>query len=63
MQPLFRLAGGHRAPAGAYQEVHSGHIVYITGQGILPGSPNSDAYKAIGERPARQLPRVRSEQG
>ena len=63
MQP-FRLPGGHRAPAtGSYQEVHSGHIVYVTGHGVLPGSPNSDTYVAIGERPGVQLPRIRSEQG
>jgi hypothetical protein len=61
MRPL-RLAGGHRAPSGSYQEVHSGHIVYIHGQGILPGSPNSDSYVPIGELPVRQTHPVRSEQ-
>ncbi|HEY8743362.1 MAG TPA: hypothetical protein VIU62_09700 [Chloroflexota bacterium] len=61
MRPL-RLAGGHRVPSGSYQEVHSGHIVYIHGQGILPGSPNSDSYVATRELPVRQTHQARSEQ-
>lgn len=61
MQPL-RLAGGQKAPSGTYQEVHSGHIVYMSGRGVLPGSPNSDCYVPVGERPVRRLPRIRSEQ-
>ena len=51
MHPL-RLAGGHRAPAGAYEEIHSGNRVYLHHSGVLPGSANSDLYVMIGEPPA-----------
>jgi len=50
MHPL-RLAGGHRAPAGAYEEIHSGNRVYLHHNGVLPGSANSDLYVMIGEPP------------
>lgn len=64
MQPL-RLPGGHQAPAGTYQEIHSGHVIYLSRHGVLPGSPNSDCYVPVGERATsvQQLPRVRCEQG
>lgn len=69
MQPL-RLAGGHRAPAGTYEEVHSGHRVHLHHIGVLPGSANSDRYVMIGEPPqfcreeqeGAHLPSIKNEQ-
>jgi hypothetical protein len=43
-------------------EVHSGHLVNIHGDGVLPGSANSDVYVRVAEKPVRQLPLVRNEQ-
>jgi hypothetical protein len=59
----LELPGGKTAPSGAYREVHSGVVVHIGSNSVLPGSPNSDSYVSIREEPALQLPKVRNEQG
>lgn len=62
---LLELVGGRSAEPGTYREVHSGHVVHVYHDGVLPGQCNSEVYVRVPEREDANvhLPSVKNEQG
>lgn len=46
----MELRGGSRVEPGAYREVRSGHVVYLSTEGYLPGQCNSEHYVKVPDR-------------
>ncbi len=63
---VLSFAGGRSAETGCYREVHSGHVVHVSGQGVLPGQCNSETYVRVPDTDCNgsvHLPAVKNEQG